>query len=68
MPDPPLRERMAVMLEHAELACRYKGEYTAMREMRRHCFAYMKGCGALRISGGAAAWSSTLDAAPFFGR
>lgn len=43
LPDPPLRERMAVMLEHAELACRYKGEYTAMREMRRHCFAYMKG-------------------------
>ena len=43
LPDPPLRERMAVMLEHAELACRYKGEYTPMREMRRHCFAYMKG-------------------------
>lgn len=43
LPDPPLRERMAVMLEHAELACRYKGEYTAMREMRRHCFTYMKG-------------------------
>lgn len=43
LPDPPLRERMEVMLEHAELACRYKGEYTAMREMRRHCFAYMKG-------------------------
>lgn len=43
LPDPPLQERMAVMLDHAELACRYKGEYTAMREMRRHCFAYMKG-------------------------
>ena len=43
LPDPPLEERMAVLLEHAALACRYIGEQTAMREMRRHSFAYMKG-------------------------
>ena len=43
LPDPPLEERMAVLLRHAELAIRYKGEGTAMREIRRHAFAYMKG-------------------------
>ena len=43
LPDPPLEERMAVMLRHAELAIRYKGEGIAMREIRRHAFAYMKG-------------------------
>lgn len=43
LPDPPLEERMAVLLRHAELAIRYKGEGIAMREIRRHAFAYMKG-------------------------
>ena len=43
LPDPPLEERMAVLLRHAELAIRYKGEGVAMREIRRHAFAYMKG-------------------------
>lgn len=43
LPDPPLEERMAVLLRHAKLAIRYKGEGTAMREIRRHAFAYMKG-------------------------
>lgn len=42
-PEPDLSQRMEVLLRHARLACRYKGEYIAMREMRRHSFAYMKG-------------------------
>lgn len=42
-PEPDLPQRMQVLLRHARLACQYKGEYIAMREMRRHSFAYMKG-------------------------
>lgn len=43
-PDPPsLQEKKAVILEHAEMLTRYKGEYTAVREMRRHLAWYTAG-------------------------
>ena len=43
LPPPPLEERLAVMLRQASLACRYKGEYTAMREARKHAAWYLTG-------------------------
>ena len=49
LPDPPLSEKMAVMLKHIEKIIEYKGEYTAMREARHHAGYYTKG-----MRGGAA--------------
>jgi nifR3 family TIM-barrel protein len=43
IPDPPLSERMEIMLAHIRLACLYKGERTAMREARAHAAWYLKG-------------------------
>ena len=44
LPDPPdLRGRLAIMLRQAELACEEKGEYVAIREMRKHAAWYLKG-------------------------
>ncbi len=42
-PDPPIEERMSVMLKHIELLCEYKGEYVGMREARKHAGWYIKG-------------------------
>ena len=37
IPDAPTNaEKREVILRHAALECRYKGEYTAIREMRKH--------------------------------
>ena len=41
--DPDLAERARVMLDHAALACRYKGEHIAMQEMRKQIGWYVKG-------------------------
>lgn len=41
--DPTLSERAQVMLDHAALACRYKGERIAMQEMRKQIGWYVKG-------------------------
>ncbi len=38
-----VEQKMAVMVEHIELACKYKGEYIALREGRKHTSWYMKG-------------------------
>ncbi|MEN6462194.1 MAG: tRNA dihydrouridine synthase DusB [Syntrophomonas sp.] len=47
-PDP--RERMSIALEHLDLACQFKGEKVAVREMRKHLSWYIKGLpGAARI-------------------
>lgn len=47
-PDPS--ERMRIALKHLDLACRFKGEKTAVREMRKHLSWYIKGMpGAARI-------------------
>lgn len=42
-PEPDLHERAQVMLDHAALAVRYKGERIAMQEMRKQIGWYVKG-------------------------
>ena len=42
-PEPGLQERARIMLDHAALACRYKGERIAMQEMRKQIGWYVKG-------------------------
>lgn len=43
IPPPSLEEKMMVMLRHIAKMVEYKGEYTAMREARRHAAYYTKG-------------------------
>lgn len=43
IPDPPVSERMRIMLEHVEKICAYKGDRVGMREARKHAAWYMKG-------------------------
>ncbi len=44
VPEPPdSRMKKQMVLEHAELQIRLKGEYTAVREMRRHLAWYTAG-------------------------
>ena len=43
LPEPTAEERMAVLKKHIELLCKYKGEYTGMREARKHSSWYIKG-------------------------
>ena len=43
VPPPLLEEKMSVMLKHIAKMIEYKGEYTAMREARRHAAYYTKG-------------------------
>ncbi|HJB74611.1 MAG TPA: tRNA dihydrouridine synthase DusB [Candidatus Eubacterium faecale] len=43
IPPPSLEEKMTVMLRHIAKMIEYKGEYTAMREARRHAAYYTKG-------------------------
>lgn len=43
-PEPPsLKERCEVIMEHTALMLQYKGEYTAVREMRKHVSWYTAG-------------------------
>ena len=48
LPVPTREEKVSVILEHAELSYKYKGEYTAVREMRKAIGWYSAG-----IKGGA---------------
>lgn len=41
--EPSLAERAQVMMDHAALACHYKGERIAMQEMRKQIGWYVKG-------------------------
>lgn len=41
--EPPIEERMSVMLRHIETLCKYKGDYIGMREARKHAAWYIKG-------------------------
>ena len=41
---PGAEEKRACILEHAALMKQYKGEYTAVREMRKHVSWYTAGC------------------------
>ncbi len=43
LPEPPVIQRMAVMLKHIEKICEYKGEYVGIREARKHAAWYTKG-------------------------
>lgn len=43
IPDPPVSERMRIMLEHVQKICEYKGDRVGMREARKHAAWYMKG-------------------------
>lgn len=43
LPEPPVSERMRVMVRHIEAICDYKGERVGIREARKHAAWYMKG-------------------------
>lgn len=43
LPEPDLDERISVALKHIGLVVMTKGEYAAVREMRKHIAWYMKG-------------------------
>ncbi len=43
LPEPPVVQRMSVMLRHIEKICEYKGEYVGIREARKHAAWYTKG-------------------------
>ena len=43
LPEPPVAQRMAVMLRHIEKICQYKGEFVGIREARKHAAWYTKG-------------------------
>lgn len=43
LPDPPIEERMNIMIRHITKLCEYKGEYVGMREARKHSGWYIKG-------------------------
>lgn len=40
---PLYKERLNIILEHIDLACKYKGENVAIKEMRKHLSYYTKG-------------------------
>ena len=42
-PEPELEQRKTVILHHAQLICAEKGEYVAMKELRKHIAWYYKG-------------------------
>ena len=42
LPEPPLEERMRVMLAHIGRLCDYKGVYIGMREARKHAAWYIR--------------------------
>ena len=42
-PEPELEQRKEVILHHARLICAEKGEYVAMKELRKHIAWYYKG-------------------------
>ena len=41
--EPPIEERMNIMIRHIEKLCEYKGDYVGMREARKHAGWYIKG-------------------------
>lgn len=43
LPEPPVSERMRVMLNHIQMLCKYKGERVGIREARKHATWYTKG-------------------------
>ena len=43
LPEPPVSERMRVMVKHIKMICEYKGDRIGIREARKHAAWYMKG-------------------------
>ncbi|BAD42140.1 tRNA dihydrouridine synthase DusB [Symbiobacterium thermophilum] len=43
LPEPGVRERVETALRHLDLMIEYKGEFLAVREMRKHAAWYLKG-------------------------
>lgn len=43
LPEPDAQERVETALRHLDLMLEYKGEYLAVREMRKHAAWYLKG-------------------------
>jgi tRNA-dihydrouridine synthase B len=43
LPEPDARERVDTALRHLDLMIEYRGEYLAVREMRKHAAWYLKG-------------------------
>lgn len=43
LPEPPVTQRMIVMLKHIEALCEYKGERVGIKEARKHAGWYTKG-------------------------
>ena len=43
IPEPPVSERMRIMLKHINTICEYKGERIGIREARKHAAWYTKG-------------------------
>lgn len=43
LPEPPVSERMRVMLAHIQKLCEYKGDKIGMQEARKHAAWYTKG-------------------------
>lgn len=43
LPEPPVSERMRIMLKHIRMLCEYKGERIGIREARKHAAWYTKG-------------------------
>ncbi len=43
LPEPPIEEKMQLLLNHSEKICEYKGNYIGMRETRKHAAWYIKG-------------------------
>lgn len=43
LPEPPLEEKIDIMLRHLDMMVAYKGEHTGILEMRKHIAWYLKG-------------------------
>ena len=43
LPDPPLAQKMMVLIRQCEMMCRYKDPYLAMLQIRKHAAWYIKG-------------------------
>lgn len=43
LPEPPVSERMRIMVKHIRLICEYKGERIGIKEARKHAAWYIKG-------------------------
>lgn len=43
IPEPPISERMLILLKQVKLMIQYKDEHTAMRQARKHAAYYMRG-------------------------